>query len=97
MNLELTGNYLIETSDEFNGFSDLNILGKLNLNLGYRFAKHFSLSGGPVLHIYLSDMFNPDTGGYGFDIGKDPFFDEVVNSSNLTAKMWGGWQVGMMF
>ena len=94
LNLETTGSFLFqEDARRVNG---TNILVKLNLNYGYRIGKYLSLSGGPLWYTYYSDMFNPDTSTYGFDIATRPFKNKTsIDGDNL--KMWIGWQVGATF
>ena len=94
LNLQAIGNFLLKEDQE--PFTDTNILGRLNLNYGYRIGKYLSLSGGPVWYTYYSDMFNPDTSTYGFDIATKPFKNETsFDGDNL--KMWIGWQAAATF
>ena len=95
-NLEFTANSIQKGE---NIFTNRNFLGKLNLNFGYRFAKHFSISAGPVFYTYLSDSVNTETGGFGLGIANKPFRTELIDDPDFTGavKMWIGWQVGMMF
>lgn len=94
INLELTANAIQKGADNF---ADLNALGKLNLNLGYRFAKYFSISAGPILYTYVSETLNPDTGDFGYGIATKPFRNETFSPQGINLKMWVGWQAAVMF
>ncbi len=54
-NLELSSHSLFVANDLQSAFNELNVLTKLNLNLGFNVGKHLSLVAGPELNILISD------------------------------------------
>ena len=72
-----------------------NMVNKLSLNLGYQLTKTISVNAGPVLNIYITNMYNADSQTYGYDIGGNPFFDEQYGNRNV--RMWVGYHVGVRF
>lgn len=77
------------------GFDNLNIMNRLDLNIGYKLAKHLSLNAGPVLNIYVTDIYDSVTGTYGDDFGQSPFYNETTNGVNVS--MWIGYAASIRF
>ncbi|MFY0627139.1 MAG: hypothetical protein JXR07_12640 [Reichenbachiella sp.] len=90
-NLELSSHGLEE---DFT-FNELNILNRFNLNIGYQFAKHLSITAGPVLNVYVTRMQNPETGEYGYDWGQSPMFETNDSGTNITG--WLGFSAAIRF
>ncbi len=90
-NVEFTSNS-IHPKDE--PFENLNLVNKLNPNIGYQLTPFMSINGGPVLNLYYTSAEN----GQGALVGprpRKPFYDETVNNKNL--RMWVGYRVAIRF
>lgn len=78
------------------GFEDkLNLVNKLSLDVGYQFTRSISVNAGPVLNVYVTNMYDADSQSYGFDIGNNPIFEEL--SGNTHVRMWIGYHAGVRF
>ncbi len=75
--------------------NNFNMLNRLQLNVGYQLTKTISVNAGPVLNIYTTNMYNADSQTYGYDIGRNPFFDEQYGNKNV--RMWVGYHAGVRF
>lgn len=73
----------------------LNLLNRLNLSVGYQFSKHLSISGGPALNIYVTEVYDSETGKYGNDIYNGTFYDKTFDNTNV--KMWVGYNLSIKF
>lgn len=73
----------------------LNLLNRFSLNVGYQLAKHLSISGGPALNIYVTEVYNSETGKYGNDIHNGTFYNETFSGTNV--KMWIGYNLSIKF
>ncbi len=90
--IELSAHTLDDLEDQR---EEMNLLNRLGWNFGYRFGKHLSISGGPVLNLYISQMYNADTDAYGFDWGQSPFYEEIQGDTALS--MWIGYAASIRF
>lgn len=74
----------------------VNVMGDFHINLGFEIAKHFSIYGGPVLHTYVTNYQNPDTGEFGnLTVPNNTVFEYV--DQDVVTKGWIGWNVGVRF
>ncbi len=92
-NIEITGSN-IQRMDQWT--DGVNIVGDLNLVAGYQLNKRVSINAGPVLHVYTTNIVNPDSGNLGFDIANNPFYDETFSNSTRV-QMWAGYKAGIRF
>ena len=76
-------------------YEELNLLNRLSWNFGYQFANHLSFSAGPVLNVYVTEVYNAETGQYGDDIDMGNFYNETFSGTNV--KMWIGYNVSIKF
>ncbi|MEP2024263.1 MAG: hypothetical protein ABJH98_12480 [Reichenbachiella sp.] len=74
---------------------ELNLLNRLSWNFGYQFANHLSFSAGPVLNVYVTEVYNQETGKYGDDIDMGNFYNKTFSGTNV--KMWIGYNVSIKF
>ncbi len=91
-NLEITSQSIHPKEDIGD---DLNLLSRFKWNLGYQLANHLSISAGPVLNVYVTNMANLQTGEYGFDIGQNKFYNEMHD--DISVQMWVGYNVSVRF
>lgn len=77
------------------GFENQNFLNRLDLNFGYKLAKHFSINAGPVLNVYVTDLYDSSSGAYGDDFGQSPFYNQTTNGTNVS--MWIGYAASVRF
>ncbi|UXX79222.1 carboxypeptidase-like regulatory domain-containing protein [Reichenbachiella carrageenanivorans] len=73
---------------------DLNLLNRLNLNVGYQIGKHLSVNAGPVLNLYLTKIYHADTDTYG-DLDHPSFYESTQGDLHLSA--WVGYAVSVRF
>ncbi len=89
-NIEMSANS-IHPKDE--PFENLNLVNKINPNIGYQITPFLSINGGPVLNLYYTSaedgqsVLGPNP--------RKPFYDETVNDTNL--RMWMGYRVALRF
>jgi hypothetical protein len=80
----------------FDGWVDgLNLLGDLNFTLGYQLSKKLSINLGPVYHVYITRLLNPDTGELGYNFANNPFYDTTTNGTKV--QMWVGYKAALRF
>lgn len=91
-NIEISANTINNTSRTDD---KLNLLNRLNLNLGYKLANRFALNGGPVLNVYVTEVFDPFEATYGDDFGQAPFYNTTNSGVNLS--MWMGYAFSLRF
>lgn len=90
--IELTAQNINPKEDYY---EELNLLNRLSWNFGYQFANHLSFSAGPVLNVYVTEVYNTETGQYGDDIDMGNFYNETFSDTNV--KMWIGYNVSIKF
>ena len=90
--IELTSQSIHQKDDHY---EDLNLLNRLSWNFGYQFANHLAFSAGPVLNVYVTDLYDRETGKYGNDIDLGSFYNETYSNTNV--KMWIGYNVSIKF
>ncbi len=82
------------TNNRWSG--NINAMGDFSINLGVEFADHLSIYGGPVLHTYVTDYLNPETGEYGnLEVPSNAIFE--YNDQGIVTTGWIGWNVGVRF
>jgi hypothetical protein len=91
-NIELT-TQTINSRD--NHHEDVNLLNRLSWNVGIQLANHLTLSAGPALNVYVTNIFDQNTGLYGDDIYNNTFYNETFSDTNV--KMWLGYNVSIRF
>lgn len=74
---------------------ELNLLNRLSWNFNYQLADHLSLSAGPVLNVYVTDVYDEESGRYGDDIDMGTFYNEIFSGTNV--KMWVGYNASIRF
>ncbi len=95
-NLDLSAELVAKQVKEDDEWStNLNVLSQLRLPLSYSFAKHFSLFGGPVLNLMITERIDPDTGVFGSSLAHKSFFKQHVDG--ITSEMWMGFTAGLRF
>ncbi|MEP4094830.1 hypothetical protein [Reichenbachiella sp.] len=92
-NFELVAHHLLNPDRDMEE-DHMNLLNRLNFNVGYQLAKHLSLNAGPVLNLYLTNIYNPSTDTYG-DIKRSGFYEKT--SDNLYILAWVGYAVSVRF
>ena len=93
INFEAVGNAMT-TNNRWSG--NINAMGDFSINLGVEFADHLSIYGGPVLHTYVTDYLNPETGEYGNpEVPSNAIFE--YNDQGIVTTGWIGWNVGVRF
>lgn len=73
---------------------DLNLLNRLNLNVGYQIGKHLSVNAGPTLNLYLTKVYDPVTDTYG-DLDRSGFYESTDEGMRISA--WVGYAVSVRF
>ncbi|SMD38398.1 hypothetical protein SAMN04488029_3785 [Reichenbachiella faecimaris] len=91
-NVELT-TQSINPKDDY--YDELNLLNRLSWNFGYQFANHLSFSAGPVLNVYVTNIYDDETGRYGNDIDMGNFYNRTFSDTNV--KMWIGYNISIKF
>lgn len=92
-NVELVAHTLINPErDSFE--DDLNLLNRLNLNVGYQIGKHLSLNAGPTLNLYLTKVYDPISDTYG-DLDQFGFYKSTSDDLHISA--WVGYAVSVRF
>lgn len=91
-NVELTTQSINPKEDYY---EELNLLNRLSWNFGYQFANHLSFSVGPVLNVYVTEVYDQETGQYGNDIDLGNLYNETFSGTNV--KMWVGYNVSVKF
>ncbi|MEP5362890.1 MAG: hypothetical protein ABJQ37_03560 [Reichenbachiella sp.] len=76
-------------------YDEINLLNRLSWNFGYQFANHLAFSAGPVLNIYVTEVYDQESGKYGNDIDMGSFYNETFSGTNV--KMWVGYNVSIKF
>lgn len=73
---------------------DLNLLNRLNLNVGCQIGKHLSINAGPTLNIYFTKVYDPITDTYG-DLNQTGFYESTDEDMHISA--WVGYAVSVRF
>ncbi|PIB35128.1 hypothetical protein BFP72_06825 [Reichenbachiella sp. 5M10] len=89
---EVRAHYLQKWDDSIETF---NLLSRCHINLGYQLLDKFSITGGPVLNIYLAEETGEGTGQYGYDIAHNPFYNEI--EENIAVQLWIGYEFSIRF
>ncbi|MBD0255191.1 MAG: hypothetical protein ICV83_05685 [Cytophagales bacterium] len=75
---------------------ELNLLNQLRANLGFRLGKRAALFAGPTFNVYVSNLYNPESGRYGTDLARwNTTFDRQSGRTRVT--MWPGINAGIRF
>ncbi len=74
---------------------ELNLLNRLNLNVGYQIGKHLSINAGPTLNLYLTKVYDPIADRYG-DLDHDGFYESTTDNG-LHLSAWVGYAVSLRF
>jgi hypothetical protein len=75
---------------------ELNLLNQLRANLGFRLGKRAALFAGPTFNVYVSNLYNPESGRYGTDLARwNTSFDRQSGGTRVT--MWPGVNAGIRF
>jgi hypothetical protein len=75
---------------------ELNLLNQLRANLGFRLGKRTALFAGPTFNVYVSNLYNPESGRYGTDLARwNTSFDRQSGGTRVT--MWPGINAGIRF
>jgi len=75
---------------------ELNLLNQLRANLGVRLGKRAALFAGPTFNVYVSNLYNPESGRYGTDLARwNTSFDRQSGRTRVT--MWPGINAGIRF
>lgn len=90
--IELTTQSINPKDDHYD---EINLLNRLSWNFGYQFANHLAFSAGPVLNIYVTEVYDQESGRYGNDIDMGSFYNETFSGTNV--KMWVGYNVSVKF
>lgn len=90
-NLELTTNNLHTTSK----MSDkLSLDNRLTLTATHSIKRHFSISGGPVFHVYVAQPIVGSRSDFGLPVTEYHVFNKGTGTN---VKMWVGYQLGVRF
>ncbi|QTN38015.1 hypothetical protein HZ996_02285 [Cryomorphaceae bacterium] len=93
INFEAVANAMT-TNSAWSG--NINGMGDFHINLGFEIFDHFSIYGGPVLHTYVTDYLNPETGEYGnLEVPSNTLYE--FNDEGIVTRGWLGWNVGVRF
>lgn len=91
-NLELTTQHINPKNVQDN---TLNLLNRVGLDFGFDVGRHFSMTAGPVINVYVTQKYDQETGIYGDDIGLSTFYDDV--HGDTAVKMWVGYNAAIRF
>lgn len=89
-NVELVAHSISHDQEE----DELNLLNRLNLNIGYQISKHLSVNAGPSLNLYLTKIYDPSTATYG-NLDHASFYDSAKDDLHFSA--WVGYAVSLRF
>lgn len=92
-NIELVAHH-IQNPDRDSKEDHLNLLNRLNFNVGYQIGKHLSVNAGPVLNLYLTNIYDPSTDTFG-DIQRSGFYEKRNNNRYVLA--WVGYALSVRF
>lgn len=93
-NVELVA-HSIQNPDREREEDDLNLLNRLNLNVGYQIGKHLSINAGPTLNLYLTKVYDPITDRYG-DLEQSGFYQSTTDDG-LHLSAWVGYAASIRF
>jgi hypothetical protein len=93
-NIEVSSHKVIATNTFYASFQELNMLNKLNVNLGFNFNRRLALVAGPSLNLYLSDNSNSIADYENFTKRKSLYTEKV---NNTTLRMNLGYRVALRF
>ncbi len=93
-NVELVA-HSIQNPEREQADDQLNLLNRLNLNVGYQIGKHLSINAGPTLNLYLTKVYDPITGRYG-DLHQSGFYQSTTDDG-LHLSAWVGYAVSVRF
>ena len=90
-NIDITGEQVVEQRDWVDAW---NVLGRVSVTPGVRFADRIFLFAGPVLNLLATDWRDADTGSY---LSTLPPSDApyVERSGTTMLNGWWGWKAGM--
>lgn len=79
--------------------NDLNLLGQLRLIANIRFAKRFSVFGGPTINVFASNKYDADTNTFSSAIFQEKYTsNEVIPGLKpYRIQTWIGYKFGMRF
>ncbi|MBU2913499.1 carboxypeptidase-like regulatory domain-containing protein [Reichenbachiella agariperforans] len=78
-----------------NPIETFNLLTRLHINLGYQLLNNLSITGGPVINIYIAEETGEGTGQYGYDIAQSPFYNEIEEGQSV--QLWLGYEFAIRF
>lgn len=90
--IELMGYSITENGEFPSGF---NMLSQLKFIVSKQLAPHFSVFGGPVLNMTISDLVNPETGEIGSSLAPYAVWEQICGKTIL--KAWVGFTAGVRF
>ncbi|MEP2025103.1 MAG: hypothetical protein ABJH98_02260 [Reichenbachiella sp.] len=93
-NIELTA-HSIQNPERDQEDDELNLLNRLNLNIGYQIGKHLSINAGPTLNLYLTKVYDPAADTYG-DLDHSGFY-QSSSEDGLHLSAWVGYAVSVRF
>lgn len=73
----------------------INILNRVSLNFGFRFARHLNVAAGPAFNIYVTDDVSHSSDVHGHDIGRSIIYNEIYDCTNV--RMWFGYNAAIKF
>lgn len=91
-NVEITSQSINPKEDHH---EELNLLNRLSWNFNYQMTSHLSISAGPAFNVYVTDVYDQESGRYGDDIDMGSFYNETFSGTNV--KMWIGYNISVKF
>lgn len=94
MNVEVEGQWI-----PVDGTWDRNInaMGNLSLNIGFRLAEHLHFYFGPSVRVYATDYLDVETGEWGNVPVPDGVLYKYEDDPQYRGWAWLGWQAGVRF
>ncbi|WP_422361831.1 LA_2272 family surface repeat-containing protein [Reichenbachiella sp.] len=93
-NVELVA-HSIQNPERDQHNDELNLLNRLNLNVGYQIGKHLSINAGPTLNLYLTKVYDSSTDTYG-DLNQSGFYESITDDG-LHLSAWVGYAASVRF
>ncbi|PIB35126.1 hypothetical protein BFP72_06815 [Reichenbachiella sp. 5M10] len=91
-NIELVSSQLRKHEDHVEA---LYLLNRFHVNIGYQILKHLTVTGGPVLNIYVAQTDKSPTDQPTIDIAHKPFYEQ--QEGNYKIQAWVGYSFGIRF
>lgn len=91
LNIDLTGEQVVEQREWVDA---VNILGRLNVSVGYLVAERIAISAGPVVNTLFTDWRDADTEVYLTElVPSDVLFEGIEGTTRISG--WLGWKAGV--